>query len=415
MRTDQLIKRKQVVLGLIMIVGTIMMVHYDPEWYTYRGIARSVPWLFTYQDGLVSRSFMGSVMRMLFPEHYGSFLIIRMVSLMGAVLLSAQLAILCYIFWLRTKEYSLFLIGCVLLASPGTVQFYASQSGLFDQWAYCLIMICIAAMTFMKNTVLALVLMSITAAVSVLIHEAQLLMGVPVLIACYIIRQRKVTFSKMALGKALMQVAIAMLPCVMVAMLIITLGRDDFSDKRFQEIVADLQSGANFEVNSHYVMVQFRSLEENVSYMLKHLLLISRVVNLMYAILALLPSGMVAAMCLKQARKGAKPEGLIVSMMIWGCCFAPLLLCVVGQDYPRWFSFVVLNLFIVAMYSRIAIELNAENPLWQSRPISNVLLVVIIAVSLIVGPVTTTKAPQSLEKVSYITECMIRAIVGRVQ
>lgn len=334
-----------------------------------------------------------------FGDARGSGILIAAFSGAVTAALTIALVITGIRYWCQQRNgFTLLEVGA-FIACPGTVQFLAAESGRLDQIGYLALLGSLFALLRCRRS-LQWPLVSATAVVLCLIHEAFVVMLAPMLLATVLASRMSDTHNWREISYLVAHGTLALVPAIAMAALLTSSGRLDY-DTQLIEVVRRLTEVADFTISPTAIMVQFRSFSQNALYTHSFWLEPSRVPALATAAMALLPSALVA---LRVALHSLQPESSAqsrrrLSPLAWAalvCCLAPLTLLLQGTDLSRWAAAAVLNLFIVGMVGirpGSGIANHSINPRTHS---SNVLLWCVIAYSLAVGPISVVAGPYSL-------------------
>ncbi len=361
-------------------------------------------WLFSMQEGFYSRALLGSIIQAISPDHYGSLAVISFISWSAVLALTTLLVVTGYRYWKIHHNFTGFLVVCVLIASPGSVQYFTRIAGFLDQVGFLILIIVLFILPKLAHKSQWL-LVGVTAFLLTLVHEGFLLLIAPVLPA-FVLGSRIYTVktSRDSLNLVLLS-ALSLLPAAVLALLLLTIARLNYSPESFSETMQSLQAKADFTVRELALMTQFRSISENVHYLQYRLFNLNRIISVALAFVALLPSCIAAfsvmSHSLRNTIRTQKVNPLAYRIMKTAAilfCLAPLLLAFIGHDYPRWVAAAMINLFVAGMmleiYHSTGNEDNQKNV--TPLPFSNYFLLIAATFSLIVGPVTNMHAPDLL-------------------
>jgi len=171
---------------------------------------------------------------------------------------------------------------------------------------------------------------------------------------------------------------------------------------------------ASYGVSEGALMVHFMTVGDNMLLSFRNFKSGSRILTTILALLALLPSGLVAINMFKNSFMEYVGNNLYRRMLyitIMGCCFAPLLLVFIGADNPLWMAAVITNLFIVGIVGALLHYRNGNREITERvTSISSKILVGVIMFSLTVGPIRAVVAPETLHRLVPIAVHLISAI-----
>ena len=327
---------------------------------------RATHFLFSFQDGFVSRALIGTLIRTFFSQYFGSFAAIKIISAVILVVYSLLLSISGSRYWRGDRSLPCFLNVMIILTSPATIAFMAGEAGCFDTAAYALAMIALLFLPVLPKR-LHWLFVSLVALTLVLIHEVMLMLPIPLLVACILSKNYSIEPSGQLRG--LKAAVFWMLPAILFAGYCLTFARFELSQDSFRQTMALLQNYADFEIQPGSVMVHFRALRENVLLTSKNLLY-----HGIFSFFIIFPSLVTA---FEITRHSTAVRSQLAARIV--LCSVPLAVSLVGFDYPRWFAAVTLNFFISGVLSEQRQDCPAQS--------GNLSLVGVIVFNLVAGPV----------------------------
>ncbi len=375
-------------------------------------------YLFSIQQGFYSRALVGSIIQLLVPNHYNSVLLIHAIQGFFTLMIATSFSLLGYYYWKAQKTSTSLLIALAFITAPGTIQFFARDSGRFDQIGYIVVIVALLLMFMIKRKWHWLVIVPISILL-VLLHEALLLLAAPVLVAAslmmYLNNGNKINDA----FKAIFLSSMTLMPATIIAIYILTILRLDYDPNVFNETFLYLDKTTNYSISKGSLMVQYRSMEDNIFHTFNAITSLSRLLNLFLAFIALLPSGIVAFYFLLHTMGGLKRKQFnysiynsLIKLTILMYCFAPIMLCFIGHDYPRWVAAIVTNLFILAIFAAVNRPLDQKNAQNSSYfPFSKHYLYIIIILSLVLGPISATSPPDALRRIASITLHIVKMLI----
>ncbi len=294
-------------------------------------------WLFNYEHGFIKRGLVGEVLRLSGAE----VTLQSLTAYQYAIILAASAAFLAVILWFvlknciagqRWHNATIFAVALLLMTASGTLHQLIYEFGRFD--AFGLIALCaVFACTRLLPGGLSLVVTLFLTVISILIHEALFLWVAPIAFWLWYFHapsgQRRVWPIFVFGGVALCTVLIA--------------GTSSYGDHfTFEEMRAQLAARSDIPIVDQSLIVQFRSLDENIEDSAQYLLTHRRLIGSLIALVAALPYVAVIVLSVEKARR---------VHMIWAflAAFTPLALYVVGHDHGRWWAMVNVSLCFAMM------------------------------------------------------------------
>ncbi len=300
-------------------------------------------WLNNYSDGYVKRGLTGEILSTFFLHNAGSLVVIHTVMKLVLALLSFGLIAL-----LLRLTSNHWLIVSVLL-SGFSLQQLAYDVGRFDQINYLLAVfgIFVLIQNKLSDWIKFFVLQALLV-VMLLIHEASLLMIMPLLsISLYF-------FTSDSSKKILLPTIIVTISAIIFASLL--LNTNPLVESDLAKTVE--QRAVDFEIDDGALNVQTTSLSENIQMTLERLKSKKTRSRFLRLFLVTIPFILVLRIWYKQLRSvlSKKEEYLLFIPAL-----AMLPLFIVGIDFYRWLSMMLLNttlLFLLVSHQR-KVELDA--------------------------------------------------------
>lgn len=351
---------------------------------------RSTHYVFSFQDGLYVRALLGSLSRIIFPGFFGNQLFIygfQLAILYALVFLIIELS---YRFFNKNRNIVSFSIILLFFSMPFGISFFAKDFGRLDQVNYLLALLLI--LYFPKlNHFLKITLMLLIFPIMIMIHEVSLLLIIPAVVYYYIYLEIDYLDSiKNIFAKVIIPLMISLLPTLMLFLFIFTEFKLDYSDYNLAELTLQLNSLTDFEISQGALLPQFYSVEQNILYSFSYYQKIGRLYSILVSTIISIPYIFISIKFLNyQLFEKSGNKKLIYIMLV--LLFSPLLISFVALDVPRWISAVVFNAFVLVMAGstynqKLLITFKDIN-------INETLIVFLIVFSLIVGPVSATRAP----------------------
>ncbi len=361
-------------------------------------------WLLSIQKGFYSRAVFGTIIQAVFPDQYGSISFISAAAWFTIAVLTFIFVVLGYHYWKIHRNFNGLFIVSVLLFSPGTIQYFTRTAGFFDQIGYVIIIVTMYYLPRVKDRWQWLVV-GMVAFVLTFIHEVFLFLIAPVLLALVMSYRINTVNSLNDVSRLVLFSMLSFLPAAILALMLLTIARLDYNPEIFDLTLQQMQASADFPVRERALMVQFRSISDNLQYTTKRLLDLERIISVILAIIVLIPSTVVAFTVMVRSLIMVNPKNNevfsnIVQWMAVIFCLTPLLLIFIGHDYPRWLAAAMTNLFIAGMVIEVQKGRQSfrNGTFIRSFPLPNYFLVLTFVLSLIVGPVTNMHAPFLLRR-----------------
>jgi len=362
------------------------------------------PWvgthyLFRTSDGFYARALMGTLLERLWGRAPIPLARLDALALWMLSLLCLALCLLVARFVRKRHDVSALALGLVFLTSPGTIAFFAVDLGRLDQWGM---------LVFLASLPLFLRLpawgqklwMGVVVLLLALLHEVLAVTLGCLYLALYLVRHharfaRPAGFVREGVGLSL-----ALLPAVLLTLWLLGPARLPYSQDALAAAVDMVSEHATFEASKDAVIVQFRSMGENMAFTRR----VTRTplfrLKAGIAALALMPSllvGVVSVLRLMarrlRAMQGAQPGQRLVLAAAVALLFAPLSLFAVGIDHPRWLATLVFNLFVFRFLFP-----ESKSRVWTTggRRLAIAGLIGLCVLQVVVGGITATQGPVRL-------------------
>ncbi len=391
-----------VLLGLLVLASSVVYIN---KAVTSVHTWQATHWLFAFHDGYFSRALVGSFIKTFLPQHYGSYAFISVSAWMVQLLVATLLAILAYRYWLIKRDVESLLVGGLLLLSSGTLRYFGMAAGVLDQIGYLLVLLVLIGIWGLRPK-WQWVTVLFASLILVLIHEAFILLIAPVMAASVLVVQ-SINMNCKDSNKLVAVSVCVLVPGAVLASLMLTAGRSDFSE--FPAALRHLQEQSDFPVSLYALMVQFRDVSANIGWTTFRLLETGRIPSVFIAIMVLLPSLIVGLAVVINGfrlidRSYGSGSSKLSRFVCLACCLMPLLLLVIGHDYPRWMASSILNLFIVGMTVAIQSAARDHNPKSSGIdfPLTRWFVGAAIGLSLLTGPVCNMFAPTRMNVVVWL-------------
>jgi hypothetical protein len=191
-------------------------------------------YLFSYQGGFYTRALIGSIIQTIIPDYSGVLYVIYAIQSFFTFLLTILIVVFCYQYWKIYNNSSTLLIIGVFITSPGTIQYYSRSTGYFDHIGY-IILIFVLFILLISPRFIHWLIIVIVPIILVLIHENQLLMIAPVLVAGTF-TARMYDGKNCSDGlKMILYTLLLLCPAILFAIIILSVGRLDYSPELFYE------------------------------------------------------------------------------------------------------------------------------------------------------------------------------------
>lgn len=321
-------------------------------------IGRSNKWvsshlLFTYQDGLVRRSLVGSVIETVAPSLEISTALATGIGTAALVVFIGSASMLVATGLASGHEkLPAILAGALLLVSSHTKTF-AIDVGRFDVILVTASILC--AFAIRHSVRLGSICAILLGGAAVLVHENAVIVAFPLILAMLAVRRSLdvPSPSQEPLDRAFFTLTVAGMG--LLAGLAVSL--PTVAPETVQTAMRRGAQRASFTPSADAFSVHSNGLSENLSIMLAFWQT-DAVPAALVLILALLPAAWVAwrviwstRLPLLGARLGRGRGHLPAQSLLFAAALAPLLLFAVGVDYGRWTSIAVANMAIAALWA----------------------------------------------------------------
>lgn len=330
------------IVGVVVIgIRTLFNITLFQDWFgTY--------WLFTYKYGFIKRGLVGSIGNLIFGELCGKKSFIQLITFS---IFSFLLLLLLIYTWKVIKNscnWKALLPVIIFFSSSATVSFFASEIGRFDQLNYLLTLIILIFLIRNPSLILYFVA-GIICAISILVHEAFLLMNFPVIIALSVLTIYHQKLSKKQMTKLISSIS---LPVLLAFIAIVIFGnQESISYKGF---IHELSLFSEFTPHDHSVSVLYRSFQDNLNITLPYLFSIEALKVIASSLIGFIPSLVILFFIWKKIFHEFKNK---INASILGLVlisnFSMVGLYFVGVDYGRWTALLIFNLYISAFYFAI--------------------------------------------------------------
>lgn len=333
-------------------------------------------YLFNYRDEFVKRGLVGEILRLLPIDVTYSFLQIFTIALLAIFCLIFAV----FLFFLLIKsanKYAGLLLVLLVGLSPVALQHFIFDIGRFDIISYSLLLLLLGYLLKVRHGALAVTSLLVAAfiVISLLIHEANFFMVVPLSLACWYCVSR---------GMAVRILQLAMLViALLITYLISTHGAYGVLEHEAHLQALRAEYGP-WVVRSSLRVIHAITLQDNVLLTMWHVLNVKHALHHLGFFIVSVPF----AVLLWRLCAALKP---ILNRSIWVvliAVFAPLLLYPLGLDHFRWWSLSLFNLLLligfISLSSRDA-ALVVEQYLLKNQW----LVWSVIVLGLLLGPLKT--------------------------
>jgi len=310
-------------------------------------------WLFNYEHGFIKRGLIGEVFR----QAGFDFTLATLTVAQTVTIFLASAAFLALVTWFVLQNYRsndpwhsavIVAIGLMLMTAPGALRQTVFEVGRFD--AFGLVLLCtIFVVTGRSLGLFSLLFLLVALVLAIFAHEALFFWVAPLGLWLWYLRKEEATPIAMPMA-AICAVAVG---AVLIA------GTSSYSDYlTFAEIKSDLELQTDVPIVDSSLMVQFRSLDENVARSAKYSFSYLRIIGCLIGLISLIPYVVVLWMTVKR-------DDRIKLRWAWVAAFAPLLLVFAGHDQGRWLAMTnaSLCLVMVALLSNVRITPQQAKPL----------------------------------------------------
>ncbi|CAH9018263.1 hypothetical protein [Candidatus Nitrosacidococcus sp. I8] len=315
---------------LILLIHTFYKYHIHINWAIMDDSAYT-HYLFNYQDGFIKRGLVGEIFRQL--DFQMSYKLAHVIGYCVFIIASFSLliAIICPFkgYWQSTGFLLFFLFA---LSNSGTFQGFYRTLGHFDNINFILSLLCIFLIYKIKKPpvyILAYALMVI----AILIHEAALLMFIPLVLAFsfYLDSSKKNILQLLLLSGALLLTTTAVFYNGMT--------KNSTLDEHYSELVNTYGDHVYYEAVE---VLHDRGLEENYLYVKNKKSAYKAKENKRILIL-LLPTLLIYLLfCYEEIKR----DGYSKKLILLASAFSPLALYPIAASFYRWWGMSITNFFV---------------------------------------------------------------------
>ncbi len=237
-------------------------------------------WVLSYENGFVSRGFVGEILR-----HFKPFVMLNELYLIVSVIYFIFLAlILTAVLGILVKEKNnrnLFLFILFFIVNPGTITMLAGDFGRFDLFMIIIALLCIVSIAVKKLEWCIPVLFIL----GILIHEAFVFMYAPLILAVLLFSA--LYGQKRIYGISVLIVSIITLTGSYAAVFLF----GNASGIGYERFVSSVQLRAGFKIEERMInMEYFYSLKDHLDYLLTRLKDPAFSLNFIAALIILIPT-----------------------------------------------------------------------------------------------------------------------------
>ncbi len=337
-------------------------------------------WAFTYEHGVTKRALVGEVVSWFVPPS-SLFSAVHWLSLL--VFLAAATGLI-FFFWrpfMVSGGGGRLAFAVLATTHPATLSHLLYDAGRFDQIGLLIALACLVSIDRGRARALLLACLCGTA---ILVHEAFLLMYVPLVMAYWAYSGTK------SEARWLMPAAVTLV-VLGVTLSVILQGAPDIGRQQYYRELVDLHGPW---IRESSIGVLYGSLTAEIGRSLGLLASGRRIFQHLTLALFLLPTALIAAKIVRRRIALERSEGNADPSVAWLLIAAasPLSLYAIGIDFARWWALTITNLLLTLalimgrsrQWSRAVDETLAENmPLvWAA-----------MAISVVVGPLGVAASP----------------------
>jgi hypothetical protein len=340
--------------------------------YKRAGVWNLTHWTFDYRFGFIKRGLVGELLSRcgVTEIHEIASIIALFMALLAAVVLFAL--------FLRLSKKNLLPFALLSILHFATIQHFLYDTGRFDHFALIIIFLCILSiekLDFKLNfTIISLLLFW-----GVIIHEAILIISMPLIVAYWLLSSPK---------KRPFLIFLSTIPAITMCYYLGAYGSSSLSFENHYSILVE-QHGTWIEPRS--VMVLSRSLGENFTLVFHRLFSLEGLGRHIVLVLALSPTLLLIRRILgTQTYASLKHHLRWEERLLLLSAFSPLALYPLGIDFFRWWALAITNAFI-----------SLSLILLRSEPLRDIVLDgfsknralywTILGTSILVGPLAVTK------------------------
>lgn len=328
------------------------------------------PWkythyLFSYETEFVKRGLIGDAFRHLADGT--SYTAVTTFSYLSLLVLCIALIGFLARPWLMNPGRGTFLLFGVGITSPATIMHYVFDVGRFDIITLLMTLLCMTVIPRLGNPGRAFVVLFLMS-IGVLIHEATLVMFVPLLLAWwrYCDSSTGATMAQILTGAGLLSLTY----CVA------TQGIVESSTLEAHYAALTERFGNLVTLKSLQVLHR-DGLSENLAYTLQQALTLERILNHLVMAVVLFP----LATLLRAILRCFEPRAALLFI----ACLSPLALYPIGQDHFRWWALALTNIFL-ALAAVMTLDTRVRQDVAQVCNEKSDLCMRIIAYGMLAGP-----------------------------
>lgn len=297
-------------------------------------------WLFNYEFGLIKRGFVGEALARLgiTPDYHTHYDAARW----NLYVINALIALMLLLPSLRHGlSLGWVLFSAVLVTSPGVLQQMALGVGRINFVALVPMLLYLVVAPHLRRDISFLLLL-VVGYVGIAIHEASLLLHLPLLLAVfvYIHRHEQATIAWGAFAGILFTATAAMLSFATERLAI--------GEREYLEYMYSNYS----HVHRMAVKVLFTDLRENVESTLEMLATVSSLFHHGIYIAVMLPMGVLLWRSTRDVWFAVRRDvqAAPAAPLLFLSCLSPLALYPLGHDHYRWLSSILVNLFLMLLF-----------------------------------------------------------------
>jgi hypothetical protein len=304
-------------------------------------------WAFNYDHGVVKRSLVGEVVsHVIDPARLRG--VLDALSIAIAALLGAALLYFFWRPWLEARSQGTFLFGVLASTHFATLQHFFYDLGRFDQLGLLLALAAFVSIEKLPRAGAALAVLA-ACALGLFIHEAFLLLSMPLVFAYWLARDpgsRVIAPSHLAVGLVLLAVMA----------FIVTRGSPHIATADYLQ---ELRATHGDWVNAGSLKVLYGGAGAESPRAIALLLDPNRLFQQMLLVGALLPTFWLVWR-IKRTPAGADAQGRLIPLMLLAA-LSPFALYAIGIDYARWWSLAITHLALACALGM------TMSPQWRSR------------------------------------------------
>jgi hypothetical protein len=312
--------------------------HPDNTYYSIIVLMKSEQFLYSYHYEFMKRGFTGTILYLFnivptYKQIYYGSLIISNIFLLMYITYAKKL-----MHKIPHKQFFLYILFFIL--SPAVALHLGYDAGRFDQITLVITIVILLLLTSRSKYTLFIVPILLT--IGLLIHEAFLFINIPIILAVIIYEIKKKNYKKLFLYQVIITIVIVMIALLMYGSV----------DKETLDLLIAKAGYQNGEYG--YLSILTRSLLENIRVTLSNYTYIGVWVDIMITLSVIAVYIYLYFSTFKRFIKK--------NIFIFLICISPFLIFIMfllGIDFHRWFSLLIINLFLVFPY--LIKELNIQN------------------------------------------------------